>query len=211
MFLYTTTMTRRRLTALFYVVCVSALVFALIAIIRPFLKPASFEVNVNRAAVIKQVRSLARLETASYTIEKVLDAQTTTPNALSRFLFGDKILLIAHGQVIAGFDLSQISEKDTTIEGRAVSITLPPPQVLVTTLDNSQTKVYDRSQGILRRNDTELEATVRQEAEKSIRQAACDGRILETASDNARRQLTSLLTGLGFETVTITIPKGTCT
>lgn len=203
-------MTRTRLKLIFYTFCGVVLIAALVAIIKPFWKPASFEVNVNRAAVIKQVRSLARLETASYTIEKVLDAQTNDSNAISRFLFGDKILLIAHGQVIAGFDLSQISEKDTKVEGRSVSVALPPPQILVATLDNSQTKVYDRSQGLLRRNDTELEATVRQEAEKSIWQAACDGRILQTASDNARRQLTSLLTGLGFQTVTITIPEGKC-
>lgn len=192
----------------FAILLIVFLLWFLIA--RVLLKPSSFEVNINRTAVIKQIRSLARLETASFTIEKVLDAQTKDANAISRFLFGDKILLIAHGQVIAGLDLSQISEKDIKVTGRDITLTLPPAQILIATLDNSQTKVYDRSQGILRHNDTELEATVRQEAEKSIRQAACDGNILGVASENAKRQITSLLTGLGFETVTVKIPVGSC-
>jgi hypothetical protein len=203
-------MTPRTVRVLFYTFCTAIVLIALFLLFKPLFRPASFEINVNRTAVIKQVRSLARLETASYTIEKVLDAQTNDSNAVSRFLFGDKILLIAHGQVIAGIDLSQTSEKDIKISGRAITVALPPPQILVSTLDNSQTKVYDRSQGVLRRNDTELEATVRQEAEKSIRQAACDGNILGTAAENAKRQLTTLFTGLGFETITISIPKSTC-
>ncbi|MBI1862962.1 DUF4230 domain-containing protein [Candidatus Microgenomates bacterium] len=203
-------MTHARLKMLFFVLCAVVVLIAIIAVIKPLLKPASFDINVNRAAVIKQVRSLARLETASFTIEKVIDAKTNDSNAISRFLFGDKILLIAHGQVIAGLDLSQFSGRDITIEGRTVTVTLPAAQILVATLDNSQTKVYDRSQGLLRRNDTELESAVRQAAEKSIRQAACDGNILVTASDNAKRQVSSLLTGLGFETITVKIPPSKC-
>lgn len=203
-------MTRARLRTVFYLFCAGVGIAALVALLRPIFRPASFDVNVNQAAVIKQVRALARLETASYTIEKVLDAETNDSNAISRFLFGDRILLIAHGQVIAGFDLSQISEKDVTVGGRTLTLTLPPPQILVATLDNSQTKVYDRSQGLLRRNDTELEATVRSAAQASIRKAACEGGILDTASQNARRQLTSFFVGLGFQTVTVDIPKGDC-
>ncbi len=179
-------------------------------IIKRFIQPSSFTVDVNRAAVIKQIRSLARLETASYTIEKVIDAQTSETNAIQRFLFGDRLLFIAHGQVIAGFDLSQISEKDVKIRGKEIEMSLPAPQILSAALDNTQSKVYDRRQGILRRNDTEMETTARAEAEKSIRAAACEGNILEVAAGNARRQLTAFLTGFGFTSVTIVIPAGTC-
>lgn len=203
-------MNKSRLMVWGYIVAGIVFIGALIVLIRPLLRPTSFEVNVNRAAVIKQVRSLSRLETASFTIEKVLDAKTNDSNALTRFLFGDKILLIAHGEVIAGIDLSQITEEDVRVEGRTVYLSVPAAQILVVTLDNEQTKVYDRSQGLLRRNDTELEAAVRTAAQASIRQAACEGDILETASQNARRQLTALLTSLGFETISIQIPKGSC-
>lgn len=171
--------------------------------------PSKTEINTSRAAVIKEMRSLSRLETATFTIEKVIDAGTTGGNIFQQFLFGDKILLIAHGQVIAGFDLSQVSDSDIQIEGKKITLKLPPPQILVSTLDNTQTKVYDRKKGLLNSNE-DLESQVRAAAEKSMKTAACDANILSSASDNGRKQLTTLLSAFGFETITLEIPQGTC-
>ncbi|RMF42357.1 MAG: hypothetical protein D6755_11550, partial [Anaerolineae bacterium] len=50
--------------------------------------------------VIHDVRSLARLETVQYTIEKVVTAESGQ-GALGS-LFGDKLLFVAHGVVVAG-------------------------------------------------------------------------------------------------------------
>lgn len=168
------------------------------------------DINTNRAAVIKEMRDMQRLETASFTIEKIIDGGTTGSNVFQQFLFGDKILLIAHGQVIAGFDFSQISDKDIEITGKNLRITLPRPQILVTTLDNTQTRVYDRQKGILNPGNKYLESEARQAAEASIRDAACKGDILKQASDNGRKQLTTLFSALGFSPITIEIPKGSC-
>lgn len=172
--------------------------------------PGGFKINTSRAAVIKEIRSLQRLETASFTIEKIIDGGTTGDNVFEQFLFGDSILLIAHGQVIAGFDLSQISENDLSISGNSINITLPKAQILVTTLDNTQTRVYDRQKGILNPGKKDLESEARVAAEKSIKEAACQGDILKQASDNARKQLTAFFNALGFTEVTITIPEGSC-
>lgn len=191
--------------ALLILVSVLLIFFAFNRFFPPFL----VNIDTSRTAVVKQMRSLARLETAVFTIEKVIDGGTTGGNIFQRLLFGDKILLIAHGQVIAGFDLSQISEKDIIIEEKNVTVKLPAPTILVSTLDNSQTKVYDRQKGLLNDDDT-LESQVRQAAEASIRDAACDAGILQQASDNGRKQLTALFTSLGFETITFEIPQGTC-
>lgn len=167
-------------------------------------------INTDRASVIKEMRALQRLETASFTIEKIIDGGTTGNNIFQQFLFGDKILLIAHGQVIAGFDLSQVSDNDIEIKGTSLSVTLPTPQILVSTLDNTQTKVYDRQKGLLNPGEKDLESRARQAAEESIRKAACDGGILTQASDNARKQLTGLFTALGFNQISIDIPQGEC-
>ncbi|MCR4329247.1 MAG: DUF4230 domain-containing protein [Candidatus Roizmanbacteria bacterium] len=166
-------------------------------------------INLSRSAVIKEMQSLQRIETASFTVEKIIDGGTSG-NALKEFLFGDKILLIAHGQSIAGFDLSQISEKDIKIVKQSITLTLPKPQILVTTLDNTQTRVYDRTRGILNPGDVNLESTLREAAQKSIEDASCQGGILTQASDNARKQLTSLLSALGFIEISIQIPNATC-
>lgn len=175
-----------------------------------FKDSAATLINTDRAAVIKEMRALQRLETASFTIEKIIDGGTTGNNVFQQFLFGDKILLIAHGQVIAGFDLSQISDQDLEINGTELKVTLPKPQILVSTLDNTQTKVYDRQKGILNPGEKDLESEARKAAEQSIREAACDGGILTQASDNARKQLTAFFLALGFTKVSIDIPEGNC-
>lgn len=89
-------------------------------------------------------------------------------------------------------------------------MSLPPPQILVTSLDNSQTRVYDRQRGILNSGQKDLESVARTAAEKSIRDAACKGGILQQATDNGRKQITALLYGFGFTTVTLEIPAGAC-
>lgn len=166
-------------------------------------------INTNRASVIKEMRNLQRLETASFTIDKVIDGGTTG-NLFQQFLFGDKILLIAHGQVIAGFDFSQMSDKDISVSDKSIRMTLPKPQILVTTLDNTQTKVYDRSRGLLNPGDKDLESKARSAAENSIKEAACQGGILKQASENGKKQLTLFLTALGFEEAIIDIPEASC-
>lgn len=169
----------------------------------------SFKFNTNSKTVIKELRELNRLETASFTIEKVIDAGTSG-NRFQELLFGDKILLIAQGEVIAGFDLSNLSDESVKISGSQLTLSLPAPQILVTDLDNAQTRVFDRRQGLLTKGDKDLEAAARSEAEKIITQAACEGGILNEATQNAKSQLTALFKTLGFTTVTVEIPSGSC-
>ena len=170
---------------------------------------SSYVVNLSSQTVIKQIRSLNRLETSSFTIEKIIDVGTSG-NKFSQFLVGDRILLIAHGTVIAGFDMSKIKNENINIKGGTLKLTLPAPEILVTKLDSDQTRVYDRQQGLLTKGDRNLETEARAEAEKVIKDAACKGGILGEASKNARNQLTTLLKSLGFETVIIDIPQGAC-
>jgi hypothetical protein len=163
----------------------------------------------NGAAVVKEMRELNRLETAQFTIEKIIDAGTSE-NAFQNLLFGDQLLFIAHGEVIGGFDLSKMSEDDISISDNLISLNLPQPEILLVRLDSEQSRVYDRRQGLLTKGDKDLETAARLEAEKTIRQAACESGILTQASDNGRKQLTTILRSFGFEQVEITIPVGSC-
>jgi hypothetical protein len=117
------------------------------------------------------------------------------------FLFGDKLLLIAHGQVIAGVDLSDIGLEDVALtEDGTAYMRLPDVEVFIATLDNSRTYVYDRRTGMAGLNQ-QLETAARQEAERLILQAALEDGLLEKAEDSAREVLRSFLYGLGFERV----------
>ena len=149
------------------------------------------------ATVIEGVQALSRLETASYQMEKVITAESG--QGPLGFLFGDRLLLIAYGEMIAGVDLSYIGPADlmTTDDG-TVYMRLPPAEVFVATLDNSRTYVYDRRTGVAGMN-MQLETAARQEAERLMLQAAVENGLLEKADENARDVLRSLLLGLGFK------------
>lgn len=183
--------------------------YGIYSVVRLFRAPSGYTIRTSSQTVIKELKALNRLETAQFTIEKVIDAGKSG-NVFQQFLFGDKILLVAHGEVIAGFDFSKLEKNDIQVNTTTVRLTLPSPEILVTTLNNDQTRVYDRKLGLLSRGDKDLEAVARSEAEKAIRQAACQGDILGQASTNARSQLTALLKAFGFTTVIITIPEAAC-
>ncbi|HMM42171.1 MAG TPA: DUF4230 domain-containing protein [Thermomicrobiales bacterium] len=156
-----------------------------------------------------EVRDLARLETQSHTIEKVISAEKQS-NSFQDMLFGDRTLLIAHGSVIAGGDLAKLDEADVTVGGDSARAGLPPSEIFISTLDNEQTRVYDRERGLLSRGDADLETEARQTAQDAILGAACDSSILDQTAEQARNQLTTLLNGLGFATSTGVAPVGEC-
>ena len=150
--------------------------------------------------IVHEVRSLARLETIHYTVEKVITAETGQ-GALG-FLFGDRLLFIAHGSVIAGVDLEKLEPQDARIDSQgAVYLWLPEPEIFVATLDNKLSYVYNRETGLLTRGDITLEAAARKAAEDEIRKAALDDGILEQARVNAEAALERLLRAAGIERI----------
>lgn len=163
----------------------------------------------NDTAVVKQIRSLNRWETTSYSIEKIID-KGTSGNIFERLLFGNRVLLIAHGEVVGGFDLSTLADDSVKITGNTISVTLPPPTILSTSLNESETRVYDRQKGLLVAPDNNLESDARVEAINAIRSAACSEGILNAAGENARKQIGSMLSSFGFTSVTVNIPQGSC-
>ena len=61
---------------------------------------------------------------------------------LEQFLTGERVLLVATGEVEAGVDLAEIGEDDVRLDGDRVTISLPEPQVLSSSLDEERTRVY---------------------------------------------------------------------
>jgi hypothetical protein len=158
-------------------------------------------------AVVQRIQRLNRLETVVYSIDTVVEGSKSSA-VLPDLLAGDRILLVVHGQSIAGIDLSQLKPEDVRIEekngGRSIHVTLPASQLFVTTLDNQHTRVYARSTGLLVPVDQNLESDTRAKAEQQLQQAALSDGILDTARKNARATITTLLYSLGFSQVDVT-------
>jgi hypothetical protein len=149
--------------------------------------------------IVHEVRSLARLETIQYTVEKVVTADSG--QAFLKVLFGDRLLLVAHGLVIAGVDLGQLGPEDLWVEGDVLHVRLPEAEVFVATLDNEKSYIYDRQVGFLRRGDVDLETAARRVAEEEIEKGAIEDGILEQARFNAENFLSRMLLQLGFPEV----------
>ena len=148
---------------------------------------------------INEIRSLARLETIQYSIEKVITAEVGQGSF--GFLFGDKLLFVAHGVVIAGIDMEKIQPGDLRLDGGVLYVKLPPAEIFVATLDNDKSYVYDRETGALTKGSQDLETQARQAAEDEIRKAALEDGILATAQTNAEAYLLKFFTALGYKTV----------
>lgn len=156
-------------------------------------------IDTSRPTVIDQVRPLGKLESIHYQLEKVVTGKSSGP--LPDFLTSDKILLVAHGEVVAGVDMSKITTKDIVVISDTVTIRLPKAEVLYSKLDNDKTYVYDRQTGVFSRPDPNLETQIRQAAEQEILKTALEDGILTKAGENAQDVLRTLLTGLGYKEV----------
>jgi hypothetical protein len=156
----------------------------------------------SEGSVIERIQKLQRMETVVFNMDKIVTGEKDNP-ILPDFIAGDRLMMIVHGQVVAGIDFTRLKSGDVKIQGKDIHVHLPNPQILITRLDNSRTKVYSRNTGILVRVDPNLESQVRQEAEGELLQEAALGGILNNARDNARVTVTTLLLGLGFEKVEV--------
>ena len=156
-------------------------------------------IDVSQPTVVDRIQRLQRLETVVYTMDKLVTG--AKENVLPDFLTGDRLLLMVHGEVVAGIDFSNLKTNDVRVEGKTVHLHLPAPQVFNTRLDSEKTRVYSRQTGLLVPTDPNLETQVRQEAERQLLVAAITDGILKTAQVNASSTIRSLLQGLGFEQI----------
>ena len=153
----------------------------------------------NPITIIRDVRSLARLETIQYTIEKVITAESG--QGPLGILFGDKLIFVAHGQVIAGVDLRKMDTKDLEVKDGVLYVRLPEPEIFVVDLDNEKSYVYDRDTGLLTKGEITLESDARRAAEDEIEKAAYEDGALDLARQNAEFYLERLFRDLGYPEV----------
>jgi len=157
-------------------------------------------IHVDQPTVVHQIQQLQRLETVSYTVDKIISGEHDNAY-LPNFLAGDRLLLVVHGEVVGGINLAGLQASDVSIQGQKALIHLPPAEVLSTRIDNARTRVYSRDTGLFSSPDPNLESEVREEAERQLQQAALQDGILKIAAENARATISGMLKGFGFREV----------
>ncbi len=154
---------------------------------------------------IEQIRQAAELSTVKYTLSTDVTSTRVPEDIRREFGVKEEIVLIAYGEVAAGFDLSRLQEGDLWSDGSRVQLHLPPPQILYVRLDNERTHVvyYQKSWFIDR--DLGLESRTRQEAEEIIRQAALEGELLAQARRYGQLFFENWFYTMGFTEVKVII------
>jgi len=167
-----------------------------------FMRGGGMRINVDQPTVVRQIQQLQKLETISYTMDKIIGGARDNPY-LPKFLAGDRILLVVHGEVVAGVNLANIKGSDVIVQGHNISLRLPAAEVFSTRIDNAKSRVYSRDTGLFSSPDPNLESEVREEAERQLQQSAVVDGILKSADQNARNTVAGMLTGLGFTQVSL--------
>jgi len=156
-------------------------------------------------SVVLQIQSLSELVTVKYVIEKVIFAESPKTTTIDQLLPGrdDKLILLAHGVVKAGVDLSKLKAEDVEVNGQNIRINVPKAVVTDGYLDENATQVLDRRTGLLRTYDQKLEQQARQEALAQIIRAARHNGIEREANERVQQQLASFLKSLGYQEVQV--------
>lgn len=177
-------------------------------LVRRLIVPVTPVILPNPTTIVREIKDLARLETASFEFEKVITAESNQD--IFWGTLGESMVFVAYGKVFAGVDFAKMSKDDLqVIDPLTVEVYLPPAEIFadIPVLDNDKSFVADRDTGIFTNADPNLETQVRQSAERSIREAAIDSDILDRANFNAQEYMLNFLQGVGFENVIFTASR----
>jgi len=131
--------------------------------------------------------------TVKYVMEKVVVVED------AKWYGDNRVLMVAHGAVNAGINLEELQSGDLEISGKMIRIKLPAARITDAYLDDNETKIIERTTGLLRTFDKGLEQSARQQAVDDLRRAARNGGILREAEQRGREQIRALFHQLGYE------------
>jgi hypothetical protein len=172
-----------------------------IPVVGPFLFEEQPARTTTGPIVVEGIRDLNQLTTVRWR-ETVIITREESGTGLERIVSGEEVTVLAAGDVESGVNLADLGRDDVQVEGETVTIRLPEPEVLSVSLDEDETRVYDRDLGLLNiRPDDELAERARDVAVDKIEAAARDEEILAQAEQNAENSISAFVTSLGFEEV----------
>jgi Protein of unknown function (DUF4230) len=165
----------------------------------------------SQPVLLKSITALSRYEAASGSFEVVVDL-TKHASLIPSFIEGSETLFIGQGTDVAYVDFSQLKSQAIKVSANrtTVTITLPKAQLESAVLNVSQSYVVAEQQGLLNRigdffsGNPNSQQQVYILAQQKIQTAAERSPLVPEAEKNTQEMLTSMLTSLGFQHITIT-------
>lgn len=156
-----------------------------------------------RLVLVRQMREASELATAIFTLETVVtESQARTFGGIE--IGRTDLLYVAHGEVRAGVDLGELMPADVVVDGDAIRVRLPAPEILDKKIDVQRSYVYDLRQTLLGPVDPDLQGRAEQFALDKIVRTACAEGILDDANHRAETAVRALVGAAGHRDVTVT-------
>ncbi|MFQ5419782.1 MAG: DUF4230 domain-containing protein, partial [Anaerolineae bacterium] len=118
-------------------------------LVRELILPVTPVILPDAATILQEINDEARLITVSAEYEKIVRAERAQDVLWG--LLGEKMIFVAYGKVVAGVDLSQMTEGDIQVlDPTTVQVHLPDAEIFddLPVLDNEKSYVYDRDKWI---------------------------------------------------------------
>lgn len=162
--------------------------------------PGPIEVLPDPLVLVLEIRQLFRLETACLTLEKIV--RGTRDNDRLGGVFGETILFVAVGQVVAGVDFDKLTDSDIeVISSDTVKVRLPQAEIFYVVIDNQKSYVAYRDKGVLAHFNFKLETVIRDKAQESLKKNAIESDIFNIANINAQENIRKLLEKFGLKKI----------
>jgi hypothetical protein len=168
--------------------------------------------------IISEMKQIAELQTAKLFCEVVTDSVVIStseaayealrdaiffPPMLPAFSMPKKIVLVTKGQVIAGIDLSILTDEDLILKGDTATLYLPPAQILDIISNPSDTEVFlENGQW----TSAEI-ILVKQKAIRQMQIEAGDRKLIARANEKAIALMTGFLQGAGYPVAIVKIKE----
>lgn len=150
--------------------------------------------------IIQQVKNIAQMFTQTFYDEYVYDTgiiRTPPFNANKRLIF------IAKGEVLAGFDLSGLGTNSIIRRNKSIVVKLPPARVLEVVINPSGFETFIEEGEIT----FEESKKFHEDARRIFEINALRKGVLKNSAEQGRQTLEKFFRLLGFETVDIIIPE----
>ena len=167
--------------------------------------PTTVEVAHAGPTVVKDLQALARLETLSLHMEKVIDVKDRQQRLHGLLEVDDAVLFVASGEVVLGVDLAKLGEEDARFDAatKTAYVTLPEPEILSSRFDEAHSYVHGRSTDFFAKRNEGLEGRARSEAIAAFEKAAREPANVQKARDHAEVAVRALATHWGATKVVV--------
>lgn len=156
---------------------------------------------VSAPVVVTQIRGMSTLVTASFASQVNVEVKK---EGLFSFLPSERMMLRAEGTILAGVDLTKITEADVTVSGSTVTIRIPPAKIVSQDMRYAQVLT---DQGILPGIDPTMQSAAEEKGRAELLKAACDNYLLNKAEQEAQVALGDLLGKLDVDQVSLVQTK----